>query len=75
MGNAGRNGGEYYTPRLLIRAMIRVIKPVLGETIYDGACGSAGFLCKVHDYLRRNIKNGKGRKLSTTQLLTLRTSL
>ncbi|MDY0375273.1 MAG: N-6 DNA methylase [Desulfobacterium sp.] len=50
MGNAGRNGGEYYTPRLLIRAMIRVIKPVLGETIYDGACGSAGFLCKVHTF-------------------------
>lgn len=74
MGNAGRNGGEYYTPRPLIRAMIRVIKPVLGETIYDGACGSAGFLCEAHDYLRRNTKNGKGRKLSTTELSTLRTS-
>ena len=52
MGNAGRNGGEYYTPRPLIRAMIRVIKPKLGETIYDGACGSAGFLCESYDYLR-----------------------
>lgn len=41
MGNAGRNGGEYYTPRPLIRAMIRVVQPKLGETIYDGACGSA----------------------------------
>jgi len=46
MGNAGRNGGEYYTPRPLIRAMVHVIKPTLGETIYDGACGSAGFLCE-----------------------------
>jgi type I restriction enzyme M protein len=52
MGNAGRNGGEYYTPRPLIRAMIRVLKPKLGETIYDGACGSAGFLCEAFDYLR-----------------------
>jgi type I restriction enzyme M protein len=59
MGNAGRNGGEYYTPRPLIRAMIRVVDPKIGETIYDGACGSAGFLCEAYDYLR-----GKG-KLST----------
>jgi type I restriction enzyme M protein len=53
MGNAGRNGGEYYTPRPLIRAMIRVVNPKLGETIYDGACGSAGFLCEAFDYLRQ----------------------
>src|SRR5215472_17194884 len=52
MGNAGRNGGDYYTPRPLIRAMIHVIKPDLGETIYDGACGSAGFLCETFDYLK-----------------------
>jgi type I restriction enzyme M protein len=52
MGNAGRNGGEYYTPRPLIRAMIKVIKPKIGERIYDGACGSAGFLCECFDYLR-----------------------
>ena len=52
MGNAGRNGGEYYTPRPLIRAMIRVVKPVIGERIYDGACGSAGFLCEAFDYMR-----------------------
>ena len=65
MGNAGRNGGEYYTPRPLIRAMIQVLAPRIGETIYDGACGSAGFLCEAHDYLR-----GKG-KLSTKDVKTL----
>lgn len=53
MGNAGRNGGEYYTPRPLIRAMIRVVAPKIGERIYDGACGSAGFLCEAYDYLRQ----------------------
>jgi type I restriction enzyme M protein len=53
MGNAGRNGGEYYTPRPLIRAMIQVVAPKIGERIYDGACGSAGFLCEAFDYLQR----------------------
>ena len=52
MGNAGRNGGEYYTPRPLIRAMIKVVDPQIGETIYDGAAGSAGFLCEAWDHLR-----------------------
>ena len=61
MGNAGRNGGEYYTPRPLIRAIIQVIKPKIGEKIYDGACGSAGFLCESYDYLRQG-------KLTTKQL-------
>ena len=51
MGNAGRNGGEYYTPRPLIRAIVKVVKPKIGEKIYDGAVGSAGFLCEAFDYL------------------------
>ena len=51
MGNAGRNGGEYYTPRPLIRAMIKVINPQVGERVYDGAVGSAGFLCEAYDYM------------------------
>ena len=53
MGNAGRNGGEYYTPRPLIRAMIRVIDPKIGETVYDGAVGTAGFLCESWEHMRR----------------------
>ena len=65
MGNAGRNGGEYYTPRPLIRAMIRVTKPRIGERIYDGACGSAGFLCESHDYMRRD--DLSARELETLQ--------
>jgi len=73
MGNAGRNGGEYYTPRPLIRAMVKVTKPTIGETIYDGACGSAGFLCESYDYLRYD-ESGKLAKLTTNQLNTLQTS-
>ena len=67
MGNAGRNGGEYYTPRPLIRAMVKVVDPKIGERIYDGACGSAGFLCEAFDYL--SSRPG----LTTADLKTLQT--
>lgn len=52
MGNAGRNGGEYYTPRPLITTIVKVVAPEIGQTIYDGACGSAGFLCEAFNYLK-----------------------
>lgn len=52
MGNAGRNGGEYYTPRPLIKAIVKVVAPKIGDKIYDGAVGSAGFLCEAFEYLR-----------------------
>ena len=52
MGNAGRNGGEYYTPRPLIRAIVKVVQPQVGERVYDGACGSAGFLCESFGFMR-----------------------
>ena len=65
MGNAGRNGGEYYTPRPLIGAIVRVVDPQIGETVYDGAVGSAGFLCEAYKHMR-----GKG-KLSTADVRTL----
>ena len=67
MGNAGRNGGEYYTPRPLIRAIVRVVSPRIGETIYDPAVGSAGFLCEAFEFLK------SGNKLSTKDLTTLQT--
>ncbi|MFH6767471.1 N-6 DNA methylase [Gaetbulibacter aquiaggeris] len=51
MGNAGRNGGQYYTPRPLIRAMISVTDPKISETVYDGAAGSCGFLCEAYEYM------------------------
>ena len=69
MGNAGRNGGEYYTPRPLIRAMVRVVRLKIGERIYDGACGSAGFLCESFDFLTDEKRRKK--KLTTKDLKTL----
>ena len=67
MGNAGRNGGEYYTPRPLIRAMVQVVNPRIGETICDPAVGSGGFLCEAFDFLRNR------EDLSTADLETLQT--
>ena len=55
MGNAGRNGGEYYTPRPLIRSIVKVVNPRIGETVYDPACGSAGFLCEAFNYMQEQI--------------------
>lgn len=52
MGNAGRNGGEYYTPRPLIRTIVKVVAPEIGNRIYDGAVGSAGFLAEAFEYLK-----------------------
>lgn len=57
MGNAGRNGGEYYTPRPLIRSIVQVVDPKIGETVYDPACGSAGFLCEAYNYMQEKIKS------------------
>ncbi|MBW6479924.1 MAG: type I restriction-modification system subunit M [Bacteroidales bacterium] len=62
MGNAGRNGGEYYTPRPLIRTIVKVVAPKIGDRIYDGAVGSAGFLVEAFQYLKRS------KTLSTTEM-------
>lgn len=66
MGNAGRNGGEYYTPRPLISTIVKVVNPKIGDKIYDGACGSAGFLVEAYNFLTQNQA-----KLSSAQMATL----
>ena len=69
MGNAGRNGGEYYTPRPLITTIVKVVAPKIGDTIYDGAVGSAGFLCEAFNYL----KHSKQLTTKETELLQKKT--
>jgi type I restriction enzyme M protein len=69
MGNAGRNGGEYYTPRPLIRTIVKVVAPEIGNKIYDGAVGSAGFLVEAYDYLRKG--GASLRPLTTKDVETL----
>jgi len=65
MGNAGRNGGEYYTPRPLIKTIVKVVAPKIGDKIYDGAVGSAGFLVEGFRYLQES------KKLTTSDMETL----
>ena len=65
MGNAGRNGGEYYTPRPLIRTIVKVVAPQIGKTVYDGAVGSAGFLVEAFGFMNNS------KTLSTTDVETL----
>jgi len=69
MGNAGRNGGEYYTPRPLIKTIVKVVAPEIGNKIYDGAVGSAGFLVEAFDYLRGS-KNLTTKDVETLQKKT-----
>lgn len=54
MGNAGRTGGQYYTPRPLITTIVKLINPKIGETIYDGACGSCGFLVEAFNHIKES---------------------
>lgn len=65
MGNAGRNGGEYYTPRPLIKTIVKVVAPRIGQTVYDGAVGSAGFLAEAFEYMKAS------KALSTSEMETL----
>jgi Type I restriction-modification system methyltransferase subunit len=49
--------GQYFTPRPLIKAIVEVMKPQAGMTIYDPACGTGGFLLIAHDYISAHNRN------------------
>jgi len=51
MGEKGNDGGQFFTPREVIRAMVRVIDPKVGETVYDPGCGTGGFLAQSYEYM------------------------
>jgi type I restriction enzyme M protein len=51
MGEKNNDGGQFFTPREVIRVMVRVIDPQIDETIYDPACGTGGFLAQSYEYL------------------------
>lgn len=52
MGEKGNDGGQFFTPREIIRAMVKVIDPQIGETVFDPASGTGGFLAQAFDYMR-----------------------
>ena len=63
MGEGGGNAGEYYTPRPLIKTMIELVDPKIGETVYDPACGTGGFLAQTHLFLESKAKTPELRKI------------
>lgn len=52
MGERGNDGGQFFTPREIIRAMVQVIDPKIGQTVYDPGCGTGGFLAQAYEYMR-----------------------
>jgi type I restriction enzyme M protein len=63
MGEKGNDGGQFFTPREIIRAMVKVIDPQISETIFDPAAGTGGFLAQAFDYMKD--KNPSPEQLST----------
>ena len=55
MGEKNNDGGQFFTPREVIRAMVRTVDPVVGETVYDPGCGTGGFLAQAYEYMRENL--------------------
>lgn len=51
MGEKGNDGGQFFTPREIIRAMVKVIDPQLGEKVFDPACGTGGFLAQAFEHM------------------------
>ncbi|MBI2304004.1 MAG: N-6 DNA methylase [Chloroflexi bacterium] len=51
MGEKGNDGGQFFTPREVIRAMVKVIDPKIGETVYDPGCGTGGFLAQSFEHM------------------------
>jgi type I restriction enzyme M protein len=52
MGEKNNDGGQFFTPREIIRAMIRAVAPQVGETVYDPAAGTGGFLAQSYEFMR-----------------------
>jgi type I restriction enzyme M protein len=57
MGEKGNDGGQFFTPRQVIRAMVHVINPCVDETVYDPGCGTGGFLAQSFEHIKANLGN------------------
>lgn len=63
MRDAAGDSGEFYTPRAVVRFMVDVIDPRLGETVLDPACGTGGFLVETYNHLHQQVKTVTDRKV------------
>lgn len=57
MGEKNSDGGQFFTPREVIRAMVHTINPQPGEKVYDPCCGTGGFLAVAYEHIARNLGN------------------
>jgi type I restriction enzyme M protein len=57
MGEKGNDGGQFFTPRQVIKAMVQVIDPRVDETVYDPGCGTGGFLAQSFEYITGRLGN------------------
>ena len=55
MGEKNNDGGQFFTPREVIRAMVRTVAPKFGETVYDPGCGTGGFLAQSYDWMKEQL--------------------
>jgi type I restriction enzyme M protein len=62
MRDAAGQNGEFYTPRPLVRFMVAVTDPKLGETVLDPACGTGGFLAEVYQHLEKQCETVEDRR-------------
>lgn len=68
MGEKGNDGGQFFTPRQVIAAMVRVINPTLDDTVYDPSCGTGGFLAQSYEHIHSQI----GATVNAAQLENLK---
>jgi len=61
--SAGKKGGEFYTPRSVVRMMVRLVKPEEGQRVYDPCCGSGGMLIMAKEYIDEQGGNGRNLEL------------
>ena len=68
MGEKGNDGGQFFTPRQIIRAMVKIVDPKIGDTVYDPGCGTGGFLAQAYEYMAGE-KNSKIRSADDLETL------
>jgi type I restriction enzyme M protein len=68
MGEKNSDGGQFFTPREVIRAMVHTIDPDLGQKVYDPCCGTGGFLAIAYEHIARKL----GANATSTDIDTLK---
>ncbi len=68
MGEKNNDGGQFFTPREVIRAMVRTIDPQIDETVYDPGCGTGGFLAQSYEHIKKALDESNAAAESFTVL-------